>query len=197
MNNNKYLRQICISSVMGAVGFILMLLEFPLPFIVPEILKFDFSEYPALITSFAYGPFWGVIVCLLKNLLHLPITKTAGIGELSNFLLGSVFVAVCGFIYKYKKTRKFALISSIIGAASMALICFPLNYFIIYPAYSKILKFPVNDIVNWYTVLIPYIDSLTKALLIVNVPFTLFKGIIDVVICLFTYKKLSPILKKQ
>ena len=41
------------------------------------ILKFDFSEVPVLVGSFALGPFYAVIIELLKNLIHLPVSSTA------------------------------------------------------------------------------------------------------------------------
>ena len=55
--NNKVLgvRSMTVTAVMSAVSFILMLLEFSTPF-TPGFLKFDFSDLPALITSFALGP---------------------------------------------------------------------------------------------------------------------------------------------
>ena len=70
-------------------------------FIIPSFIKFDFSELPALITAFSLGPWWGVAVCLIKNVLHLFIGSTAGVGELSNFVLGAVFVFVAGVVYKF------------------------------------------------------------------------------------------------
>ena len=64
-------RAIAVTGILGAVGFVLMLLEFPLAFLIPSFIKFDFSELPALIAAFSFGPFYGVLVCLIKNLLHL------------------------------------------------------------------------------------------------------------------------------
>ena len=82
MKRKKFVRSIAVSAVMGALGFVLMLLEFPLPFIIPAFIKLDFSEIPAIITAYAFGPQYGVLVCLIKNLLHLPLTSSAGVGEL-------------------------------------------------------------------------------------------------------------------
>ena len=70
-------RNIAASGILGALGFVLMLLEFPLPFIIPSFIKMDFSELPALIAAFAYGPVYGILVCLIKNLLHLFVTTSA------------------------------------------------------------------------------------------------------------------------
>jgi riboflavin transporter FmnP len=48
----------------------------------PSFAKFDFSDLPALIGAFAYGPLWGVVIELVKNLLHLTVSSTGGIGSL-------------------------------------------------------------------------------------------------------------------
>ena len=84
MTNSKIglTKYISVVGIMSAIGFVLMMLEFPLPFLIPGFIKFDFSELPALITAFAYGPLSGVLVCLVKNLLHLFFTTSAGVGEL-------------------------------------------------------------------------------------------------------------------
>ena len=194
---NLKLRAFVVTAIMGAVGFVLMLLEFPLPFIIPSFIKLDFSEIPALITAFALGPWYAVLVCLIKNLLHLFITSSAGVGELSNFLLGAVFVCVCGYIYKYRKTRKSALVSCLIGAASMAVLSVITNYFVVYPAYVNIYGMPMEAIIGMYKALLPYADTLIKDLLIFNLPFTFAKGIIDSAVCFAVYKSLSPIIKNK
>ena len=53
MEKKQWLRGIAVSGIMGALGFALMLLEFPLPFIIPPFIKLDFSEIPAIITPSA------------------------------------------------------------------------------------------------------------------------------------------------
>ena len=188
-------KSIAVMAIMSAIGFILMVLEFPLPFIIPPFIKFDFSELPAIITAFALGPVQGIVVCFVKNLLHLFITSTAGVGELSNFILGAIFVGTAGFIYHYKKTRTGALIGSLAGALSMALISIGTNYFITYPFYANFM--PMEAIITAYQALLPSCDSLVKCLVIFNLPFNFAKGIIDAVICFAIYKKLSPIIKSR
>ena len=69
-------RFITVTAMLSAISFVLMYFEFPIP-IMPAFIKFDFSDLPALIGTFAYGPLCGVIVCLIKNLLlHLQIQKS-------------------------------------------------------------------------------------------------------------------------
>ena len=195
------IRKIAVTAIMGAVGFILMMLEFPITFLMPPFIKFDFSELPALITAFALGPWWGVAVCLIKNILHLPATGTAYIGEVSNFILGAIFVCISGYVYKINKNRKSALIGTIIGALTMAVISVATNYFIVYPAFAAVgvidAPNPMQVILSMYQSLLPSVDNLFEALVIFNLPFNLAKGLIDAAICFVVYKKLSPILKPK
>ena len=70
MNKTFNTRYVAVTGMLSAIGFILMYVEFSVPF-MPPFIKMDLSELPALIGSFAYGPSCGILVCLLKNLLHL------------------------------------------------------------------------------------------------------------------------------
>ena len=185
-------RKLTTTAIMAAIATILMYVEFPIP-VMPGFIKLDFSELPALLTSFSLGPWYGALVCLLKNLIHLPVTQSSGVGELANFLIGIFFVIPAGFIYQKVKTRKGALIGSLAGALIMALISFPINYFIVYPFYTNFM--PMEAIIGAYQAILPSIKGLSDALLIFNVPFTFVKGMIDVVITFLVYKRLSPIIK--
>ncbi|MBO4428687.1 MAG: ECF transporter S component [Clostridia bacterium] len=191
-NNNITVRKIAVTGIMSAVAAVLMMLEFPVP-LVPSFLKFDFSDLPALITSFALGPVWGVLVELIKNLVHLPFTGTSGVGELANFIIGAMLVAPAGIVYKFKKDRAGAVIGSAAGAVFAAVVSVPVNYFITYPFYTNFM--PLEAIIGAYKAILPAADTLIKALLIFNVPFTFVKGAICAVITFIVYKKLSPIIK--
>ena len=192
---NKKLYSLTASALLGAVGFVLMMIEMSVP-IMPVFIKLDFSELPALIATFAYGPVYGVAVCLVKNLLHLFVTNTMGVGELANFLMGVFFVVPAGLIYKKYKSRKGALVASLVGAAVMGIACVLINYFITYPIYYKLLM-PEQVILSLYQAILPSVDSIIKSLLIFNLPFTFAKGVLVSVLCFLIYKKISPVLKKQ
>ena len=45
------------------------------------------------------GPVSGIVICLIKYLIHLTITTTSGVGELSNFIHGVAFVLPAGLIF--------------------------------------------------------------------------------------------------
>ena len=180
------------TALLSALATVLMMLSFSVPF-MPSFIKLDFSELPALLASFSLGPISGVAVCLIKNLINLPLTTTGGVGELANFLMGVTFVLPAGLIYRYRKTRLGALIASGSGALAMALCSLPLNYFVSYPAYTKFL--PIDAIVGMYQALLPSMDGLLMCLVTFNMPFTLLKGLLDVLLCFLIYKPLSPLLQ--
>ncbi len=192
MKKSLNVRKLVVCAMLSALASVLMFLEFSVPF-MPAFLKFDFSELPALIGSFSLGPVWGVIVCLIKNLINLPHTGTGGVGELANFLIGASFVFVAGLIYSLHKTKKTAVIGSVTGSVIMAILSFPINLWITYPVYAKLM--PIEQILSLYASIIPGVNSLPQCLFIFNVPFTLFKGLIASLITIIIYKKISPVIK--
>ena len=185
-----------VAAMLSAVAFILMFIEFPIPMLIPAFIKMDFSDLPALLGAFALGPVYGVIISFMKNLLHIVIkgTSTACVGELSNFILGAIFSAVAGYLYKHHKSRKTAIIGAVAGAVAMGVLSVPSNYFVVYPAYVQFYHTPLEAILGMYQAILPSADSLIKCLILFNLPFTLVKGLLDAVLCMLIYKPLSPIL---
>ena len=190
--------RVAVAAMLSAVAFVLMYVEFPIPALIPSFIKMDVSDLPELLAAFALGPIWGVVVTLLKNVLFSIFhgTSSAYVGELCNFLLGSVFSFTAGLIYHRHKTRRTALLGAIAGAALIALVSVPINYFIVYPAYVVLYKLPMDAIIGMYQAILPTADSLIKCLTIFNVPFTFCKGMVDVLLCSLIYKPLSPLLHK-
>ena len=62
-------KKIVVIGMFSAISTVLMILDFPVPF-APPFYKFDFSELPALIAGFAYGPVAGVMVEFVKMYGH-------------------------------------------------------------------------------------------------------------------------------
>ena len=177
-----------------AVAVVLQFIEFPIP-IIPSFIKLDFSDLPEIIGAFAYGPVAGIVIALVKNVIHMAVSQSGFVGELSNFVLGAVFSATAGLIYMHHKTKKTAVIAGIVGAVVMAAVSLPLNYFAIYPLYYNILGFPPEAVLSMYQAILPGVKTIIHALIIFNIPFTLVKGLLCVLFTLLIYKPLSPILK--
>ncbi|WAM32953.1 ECF transporter S component [Caldicellulosiruptor morganii] len=182
-------------SIFGALAFVIMLIEFPLG-IFPDFLKLDFSDSIALIISFALGPLSGVAVELLKNLLHLFVTKTAGIGEFANFMVGGCFVFIAGYIYSYNKTRKGAILSLIVSTIAFSIWAGILNYFVFLPLYEKVLKFPVTEVVKLAAKFNRLITDKFTLILFSIIPFNLVKGAVISIVTFALYKRLSKIVKR-
>ncbi|MBR1629343.1 MAG: ECF transporter S component [Lachnospiraceae bacterium] len=187
----KQVRYMTATGLLSAVAFILQFFEFSVP-LMPSFIKMDLSDLPELIGAFALGPFAGAMIALIKNLIHLPLSQTGGVGELCNFLLGACFAVTAGTIYKLHKTKTGAIAASLIGAVCMAVLSFPINLFITYPFYE--LMMPREAIVAAYQVILPRVQTLAECLLIFNVPFTFVKAMLSVGITMVVYKRLSPIL---
>ncbi len=201
MTQKQKTHHLAVAAMLSAVAAVLQFVEFSIP-VMPSFIKLDISDLPALLGTFSLGPVYGVAIQLVKNLLHLPFGSSAGVGELSNFILGAVFVFVAGVIYKRNKSRKSALVGSVVGAAAMALVSVVTNYFIVYPAYVVLYHLPLDAIVGMYEEIlggvshVPTQNALFNCLLVFNVPFTLVKGLLDTALCFLIYKPLSPLLHR-
>ena len=189
---NKHLRKITVTAILAALSSALMFMSFSVP-LMPSFIKLDFSELPALIASFSLGPMYGVCVVLVKNLVNVFFTTTGGVGELSNFILGAVFVFCAGMIYKKKKCRSYALIGAVVGSFLMAAISLISNYYVVYPIYQNFM--PLEAIMGLYQAIYPGVKNLWQALIVFNVPFTFIKGMLNTLIAFVIYKKISPIIK--
>lgn len=185
-------RNLAVTAMLSTIAFVLMFLDFAIPFLIPSFVKMDVSELPALLAAFSLGPVYGVAVCLVKNLIHLLITTTGGAGELCNFLLGVFFVVPAGVTYKFVKSRAGAIVGALLGALCMGVLSIPLNYYITYPIYANFM--PIEAILNMYQELRPSANGLLECLVTFNAPFTFIKGLLVTAICFLIYKPLSPIL---
>jgi len=196
MRDEKLVKLIKIS-LLSVMAFLLMFIELSVP-IFPEFLKIDISDLPALLGAFALGPIAGVIIELFKNILHgMFASKTALVGELANFLVGSCLVFVSGYIYKVRKSKGGAIAGLLIGVVSMSVFAAILNYFVVLPLYESVLKFPITAVVAVGSKLNHNITDLNSFVIWMIIPFNLFKGIVISVLTLALYKRVSPILHKE
>ncbi|MBO4604762.1 MAG: ECF transporter S component [Clostridiales bacterium] len=185
-----FLIKLAVTAVLTAMASVLMYYEIPLPF-MPPFLKFDFSEVPVVIGSFAIGPIWGVVIELLKNLIHLPMTQTAGIGEMSNFITGSIYVVTAGLIYNKFHSKPGIILSTSVATIVLALAGIPLNAFVTLPLYASVLGFTTEAIVGMSQAVNPLITDKWSLIMWGFVPFNLIKGIIIGVITFLVSLPLS------
>lgn len=196
MKPNKLLsvKNVVLMGMFGALSAVLMLFDFPIPFIAPSFYTLDLSEIPVLIGAFSLGPVAGAVIELVKILVKLIIkpTSTGFVGEFANVCIGCSLVLPAGLIYKFKKTKKGAIAGMIIGTISMAVVGAVLNALVMLPFYSNFM--PLDTIIAAGAAINPAICNVWTFVFLAVAPFNLVKGFIVSLITALIYKRVSIII---
>lgn len=193
--NTKRLIQI---AMLAAVALVIYYLDFPIPLLLPPFIKLDFSNVVCLFAGFTTGPVGGVLVCLIKNVIHVAIKgfgTTMGIGDIFDFITSAAFTLTASLIYRKNHTKKGAVIGCAVGTLVFAAVSLPLNYFIVYPIYAKAFG-GMEAIMSAYQKILPSVGNIFSALCVFNLPFTIIKGILCAIITIICYKPLITALRK-
>lgn len=191
------IRNVVRIGMFGALAAILMLFEFPLPFLAPSFYELDLSEIPVLIGTFSMGPVAGVLVELVKILVKLMLkgTSTAYVGDVANFVVGCCLLLPAGIIYKIKKSKKSAVIGMVIGTLVMAAAGAVINAYVLLPFYSQFYGMPMETLIQAGTEVNSLICNVPTFVMIAVVPFNLLKGILVSLITTLVYKRVRIIMK--
>ncbi len=191
--NTRYMAKI---AVMGVLSFLIMLIEVPLWF-TPEFLKMDLSDLPAIVGAMALGPLAGILIELLKVFLKLVTvgTTTAGVGELANFVVGSVFSVTAALVYRSSRRRRGIIAGLAVGTLVMAVLASVINYTVLLPFYSKAYGLKMTGIISQAKAVNPYVVDLRSFITFGIFPFNLFKGIVISVISYPVYIRLRKIIE--
>ena len=135
-------KQMAVIAIFSALSVVLYYFaKFNLP-IFPSWLDIQFSDVPALLVSFMYGPASGALTIIVRFFCKLPGTSTVGVGELADLLIGLTLVLVAGLIYKKHRSFKGALCAMGIGMGAATLMAMVSNWAILIPAYKYIAGYP-------------------------------------------------------
>jgi riboflavin transporter len=164
-------------SLLGAMGFALMYLEFPLPFL-PVFLKYDFGDMPALFAGFAMGPVAGFLTQLIKVMIFFLSGKgDAGlIGATANLVAGGSLTLAASIVYRNLKIQGRLPLAMIAGTIVMVVVTTIANIYFFLPLYG----IPVDQIM-------PFVYAGT-------IPFNLVKGLITSVATILLYSRFRRIL---
>jgi riboflavin transporter FmnP len=189
-------RKIAMIGLFSALAVILHMMDFPIPF-APTFYKLDFSEIPALLGAFAFGPVAGVMIEFCKVLLKLLLkgTSTAFVGDLANFVVGCSFILPASLLYMFKKTKKRAIASCILGTAVMTVFGTAFNAVYLLPAFSKLYGMPLDAIIAMGQEINGNITGVVTFVCYCVAPMNLLKGFAASFVTMLIYKPLSPILK--
>ena len=192
-------RFIARTAVFAAISIILYtvpFLKFSLP-IFPAFLEIHLDEIPAFIAGFAYGPLSGVLVILVKTIVKLPLTNTACVGELADFIYSIVFVLPAAIIYKKHRTLKGAFASMGIATIIQMMTASFATTFVMLDAYSVLYHLPKSVILGMCQKINPAISNLGfPFLLMVALPFNALKDVIVVLITFLLYKRLRVLFSR-
>ena len=190
-------KNLVLMAMFSALAAVLMLWEFPIPFIAPNFYEIDLSEIPILVGSFIMGPVSGVIMEAIKIILKLLIkgTSTAYVGDFVNFCIGVCLVVPASIIYQKHKTKKNAFIGMLVGTLFMAVAGVVLNYFVMIPFYVKAFGMPLEAIIGAGAKIQPLVTNKLSFTIVCVAPFNIVKGIIVSLVTALIYKHISAFVK--
>ena len=164
-------------SMLTALAVVLLYIEFPLLPAVPH-LKLNVSDVPTLLASFMFGPITGVVVNAVKIgvCLLLRGTTTGFVGDLSNFISGTLYAGIAGLIYLMRKGKLGAVISLIVSSIVFCIAMWFCNQYMLLPMFH-ITEHTVMMTTLWWTLL-----------------FNVIKTVLTCALTYFVYKPLSRIM---
>ena len=171
-------KRIALTAVMSAITFGVSLLEFPI-FPATPYFKLDFSFAVILLSAYIVGPLAGEIVTMISIALHLLVSSSGGVGELSNFILAQIFVLFPSVVYCFRRKLSTVFITLSIAVVLTAALALLTNRFLIFPLYFG--------------------ESAGEEFLKIwgfAFAFNLIKGIANSVITILLYKRLKNLLHK-
>ena len=179
--------------LLAAMAVILFYIEIP----VVAFYKLDLSTLPAILAGFAMGPLQGLAVIIIKDLVHLLGTSTAGVGELADALMSCAFVIPASLIYRGSKSRKGALKAMLVGSVLMVITGVLVNYFILIPAYQVLMNLPLEVIIGMGQAVFGFIDTTVELVLAITAPFNILKAVVLSFVTYLLYKRVSPLLHQK
>ena len=180
-------KNVVLMGMFGALAGVLMLFEFPLPFLAPSFYGLDVSEVPVLIGTFAMGPVAGAIMEVVKILVKLVLkpTSTGFVGEFANLVISCAMVIPAGLIYKISHTRKGAMTGLVAGTVLMAVVGVVAN---------ALVMLPMETILAAGAAINPAVGSVWTFAFFCVGPFNLVKGVVVSVVTSLVYKRVSVLI---
>ncbi len=190
--------KIAITAILTAISFILYaVVKFNLPMIFPAFLEIQFSDMPALLGGFAWGPIVGCTVVVLRCVLKMifGLSSTACVGEFADILVGIAFVLPASLIYQKIKSKKGAILALVLGSSTAVLCSILANWLILIPFFVK--AYGMGQIIGMVSSLYEGVTEETFYNFYIpfaTIPFNALRCFICSIITYFVYKPLSKAL---
>ncbi len=178
-NRSRLVSVTGILTAMSAILYVFPKIRWVPPF---HWLEIDFADVPALIASCLINPVFGGIVVLIRNTIHLLISSTGMVGELSNFIISGLFVVFAGVFFKiYEKKQSLSVVRLILTMVSAMII-----QVVVAVLCNKYIMIPMYGIQG----------DPAEYLLVAVVPFNLIKTLMSSAVFIIIYKALIPKIRR-
>lgn len=176
--------------MLAAFGVILMYLEVPLPF-MPPFMKLDLSDVPAVMGFFFLGFPSAIVIAAVKNILHLLVSSSLGIGEICNFLVAIAFLSA------WHGGRRFSERGAACAAVlSMTALAALLNVWVLLPLYQAAFHITEAQLLALTRAAGTPAFTIVQYILFVVIPFNLIKGSLIAAVALLLKKRIAPYFDK-
>lgn len=136
-------------------------------------LTYEASDVMALVATFTMGPWTGLLVVLIRNLLRMLLVHPDAVGLAMNSLASGTFAVVSGISYRAWHTRTGAIAALLAGIVAQTVVMAGASLAVL-PIY---LGLPLS--------------SITGSILTVIIPFNLAKGTVNSILTYALYKRVS------
>ena len=187
MKNTFTTKNIAGMAVFTALSFVVYLVEIPIFAGTPaSFLELDLSNVFVMLGGFMYGPIPAIIITVIKELIHITVGSTGGVGELANIIITTSFVLLPSIVYRYKKGFKVVILTLIIACLIQSSVSLIVNKFINFPFFMGSVPFVPNQTSeSMFSMLWGYVLA-----------FNLIKSVVISAVTVLLYKKVSYIFKK-
>ena len=198
--NTSPIKFIAVTGVFGALATILYVLvpDFGLGF-TPPWLKVHLDEIPIFLVGYMYGPLSAVMVTLVKTIIKLPMSTTACVGEIGDFIFTLVFVLPAVMIYERRRKLSSVFIGLGISTAAQVIFAMIANVYIMVPFYSFLYGMPLEALEGMCSAIIPVVTGdnwVWLYALIMVLPMNLIKDTIVIIVVLLLYKRLHILIER-
>ena len=198
--NISPIKFIAVTGVFGALATILYVLvpDFGLGF-TPPWLKVHLDEIPIFLVGYMYGPLSAVMVTLVKTIIKLPMSSTACVGEIGDFIFTLVFVLPAVMIYERRRKLSSVFIGLGISTAAQVIFAMIANVYIMVPFYSFLYGMPLEALEGMCSAIVPAVSGdnwVWLYALIMVLPMNLIKDTIVIIVVLLLYKRLHILIER-
>lgn len=169
-------------ALLGAIAYILMLLEFPILPVAPWM-KIDFSDIPILIGLFLFGVGGAFVITIIKLLLHSAMMGFAIydlIGSFASFLGTAVLILAFALVLRYYRGNpKWRMpVAIVVATIGLVVIESLANLTFVLPFYLQLMGMKLSM-------------SLNTVVLVAVIPFNLIKGLLVGNVFWLVYQRLA------